>query len=106
MKADNIIYLCRILIGEDWYDYFYPEFVESLFIGNPGFNELSKLKKEGWTTNDLCNHPIYGLYVNLCEYHYNIDLLIKLIKLSDYITDEEIIDLLFDILAINYEPII
>lgn len=73
MTAIYMLFLAVELFGDDWSEYFYPEYVNALLTGTSAFNHMSNLKINGCTTSQLLDHHIYGLYINIAEYHPNMD---------------------------------
>jgi hypothetical protein len=73
----EITLLCYQHLGSQWFDYFYGEFPESLHPGSAAFDTLVRCLKEGWSEADINNHPIYGIYINVAEYHPNMDRLLR-----------------------------
>lgn len=68
-KASEMRDYLRSELGPDWEDYFYPEFPMALTPQTWAHDYMAKLQKEGWTPAELANHPVYGLFVNIAEYH-------------------------------------
>lgn len=73
----EIILLCYIHLGSNWFEYFYGEFPAALHPHSSGFNTLVQCMEAGWTEAEINNHPIYGIYINVAEYHPNMDRLLR-----------------------------
>ena len=73
----EIILLCYIHLGSEWFEYFYGEFSQALHPGESGFNTLVECLQAGWEECEINNHPIYGIYINVAEYHPNMDRLLR-----------------------------
>jgi hypothetical protein len=77
MSYMEILGLCEYYLGEDWFEYFYGEFPSALTPYTAAFDTLVECKREGWEEWEINNHPIYGIYINLAEYHPNMEKLLK-----------------------------
>ena len=65
MTSDDITTACLHYLGNDWQEYFYPEFVAAVTPGTKAYYRMVELKRKGWTDAELNNHPCYGYWSNI-----------------------------------------
>ncbi|MFS0515424.1 hypothetical protein ACEYW6_11985 [Nostoc sp. UIC 10607] len=81
MTAEDFQDLLVGYLGDNWFDFFYPEFCQAIADRwSTPYQDMANLKKQGWSFKELNHHPLYGFWVNLVEYHPNMKALTKRIS--------------------------
>ena len=69
VTANELLSYLEYEVGVDWDKYFYCEFPCALRYWEAAYKYMVELKKARWTTYELADHPIYGYFVNVVDYH-------------------------------------
>ncbi len=82
LSASDMMIVCYYFLGDKWYDYFYGEFPEALCFPSHAYDVMAGLKRKGWSMSELLDHPIYGYWINMVEYHPSMDYVSNVFRIA------------------------